>query len=441
MQRLNRWLIAISLFLLPWQAHFLLRAGELNGAWEYGSIRIFAIDCIILVAIALTLIASRGAARRSSNPLYRYGMIIMLAYLAISLPFSLLPSLSAFRFASILVAALYLFILSQSDIPWRTATLSFIAGACWSSLLGIWQFATQTTFASTWLGVASHRPSELGVSVIEALAPDGRIERWLRAYGSLDHPNMLGAVAAISLIFVAWLWISRRRDGRFENIILAVATVSLAGGLIVSFSRAAWIAAAVGLLIIVICRFKQNWKQLGSFFLISAIVAGLFASQYYYLFAPRLGAENRLEEKSSTERITGIKESVAEIMKRPVFGSGLGTYTLARSQSDPDKEAWNYQPVHNVFLLIAAETGIVGLLLILGTIIAFLGFSIRRSPASSRPLIFALAAAIIASALLDHWLWSLHFGIIFSAALFGLAGRLTREEVLTDAKARYTVTT
>ena len=48
--------------------------------------------------------------------------------------------------------------------------------------------------------MAVHKAEELGTSVVETVGADGLGERWLRAYGGLDHPNILGGILAVALL-------------------------------------------------------------------------------------------------------------------------------------------------------------------------------------------------------------------------------------------------
>ena len=68
-------------------------------------------------------------------------------------------------------------------------------------------------------------------------------ERWIRAYGLTAHPNILGGVLAFGLLVIA----SAQGHGRWTRLI-RMATFGLGvAALFLTFSRAAWIAFAVGL--------------------------------------------------------------------------------------------------------------------------------------------------------------------------------------------------
>ena len=75
-----------------------------------------------------------------------------------------------------------------------------------------------------------------------------------------------------------------------------------------------------------------------------------------------------------------------------------------------------------MFLLVWGETGIIGLLFLVCLII----YLFARAP---RPLAFfyldipGAPAALIVLLALDHWPWSLHFGLLFFWFTLGLIKR------------------
>jgi hypothetical protein len=284
---------------------------------------------------------------------YRYMLVAFLVYLLAIIPFSLSPLVSLTKTMYLIVAILLVYVLEREPIPFKSTALAFVLGGVASGLLGIWQFVSQSSFASSWLGLAAHDPSMLGTAVVEAVAADGVVERWLRAYGSLDHPNMFGGFMALALLFAAWLWLKRENDQtKITSIIAILSTVILTAALIVSFSRSAWIAALFGLAIIIGIYYKNNKTkhfEVGALVGSIVLVAVLLFSQYGYLFMSRFNSDARLENISITERQAGLRDSLNIINERPLLGSGAGTYAFALSERIPHKASWFYQPVHNIF--------------------------------------------------------------------------------------------
>ena len=61
----------------------------------------------------------------------------------------------------------------------------------------------------------------------------------------------------------------------------------------------------------------------------------------------------------------GLYLSISEriIADNPIIGVGTGQFIMTTERLFSNLEIWQYQPVHNVFLLIWSEWGIVGLVL------------------------------------------------------------------------------
>ena len=94
------------------------------------------------------------------------------------------------------------------------------------------------------------------------------------------------------------------------------------------------------------------------------------------------------------------------------------------------KQAWAYQPVHNVFLLVWAEIGIVGLLGFLG-LLGYLGWSaLKRFWKEEDYISLPLLLALVIIMMFDHWLWSLHFGVLWFWLILGLIVKQKSPEVI-----------
>ena len=435
LHRLTAYLLYVILFLLPWQTRLIFQAGIINnGGWEYGTYSLYVIDILIILAFATFITLKKEIVICLTKPLYRPILLFFGLFCLCIIPISLAPFLSFYKFIIWLGGIILIYLIAK--LPFRKGVVAFVSGAMLSGLLGIWQFLNQNSFASKWLGLASHDAQELGTSVIEAVAPDGIVERWLRAYGSLDHPNMFGGVMAIALILTSWLWLFRKdAKNKFEGGLLIISIAVLSAGTIASFSRTAWLAAGIGLFVTLIYYFfnkNKHWIDLCAWLAAIGIVTFLFTTQYSYLLTPRISGDTRLEQISINERLDGLESSKTLFYKKPIIGFGIGTYTLALKEINPKKLSWFYQPVHNSLALLVVEIGLAGAVLLLLTILSFLVYIYKCSSSEHRWMIIALSLALGVIAVFDHWLVSLHFGIVFSATLLGLIASGKETKVLTE---------
>ena len=334
-----------------------------------------------------------------------------------------------------------------SGIFWSLA----LAGTL-QALWGIVQFFTQSTFANKWLGVAAHSLTQAGTSVILSGG-----ENWLRAYGGQVHPNVLGGLLVITCLATIWLYFNFKfqisnfksnpndlesRIGKLnilnslflirnsQTLILLLYIIQLAG-LFFTFSRGAWLSLGVSLGIWwwqsrchpgqgsgiqkqtetpcnYFVTFLSGFRLLGRNDIRGLRVVILFtiltfvtlSSIYYPLVQTRIFGGGRLEQQSVEERVGSIKDSQSILARVWWHGVGMGNYTVELQKIQPNLSPRFYQPVHNVFLLIFTELGIVGLILFLCLILFVLK---NRSFAISHLLL----AAALASAAFDHYLWTI----------------------------------
>lgn len=417
-------LLAVFIFLLPWQTRWIYSPGSLNGTyWEYGTASWYATEIVLWLTI-ICFALENFSRKKISHMFSKVHFYLHWKNLVIALGFIFF--LAAFTVHSINIAVSYdyvfhimegvcLFVVLASVVDKRYLLYSFWWSAVLQGVLAIFQFFTQNISANKWLGVAEQTPSTLGSFVVET-----GTERWLRAYGSFGSPNILGGFLAAALILGLILYVQSRP---VQKIYLTFGQSLILVGLIFSFSRGAWLAAvvgwvSVGLFLLLKNKRSKNFHEMGVYGKQSVFFFIIFVSTlilFRPLFLVRFDPSYRLENRSLTERAEQYLEATNVIQKSPFFGVGPGAYTLALYEMDKTRPAYVYQPVHNSFALIVSEWGIVGFFVWL-IVISFLLSQIRLRNPEFLPVIIT----ILISASLDHFWWSLYSGIIVWWAIFGL---------------------
>ncbi|MDD4902422.1 MAG: O-antigen ligase family protein [Patescibacteria group bacterium] len=441
-------------FLLPWQTKLILRQGNLGGGdWEYGTIALYGTDILLIGLLILFLISywqkkssgdNKGAVvepaithpvAAAAPPLPGRGIIIILSgldlFLFLSIFFAPDTILAAYRYVLFLLGLGLFWLIIKAEYSRTKLAIAFFSSLIIQGGLAIGQFLLQNTFAFKWLGLAIHYSSDLGVSVIETLDARGIPERWLRAYGSLDHPNILGGLLAIGLTILVCIYLQSYfeknkitnypgrapwpRAGKLKIInffTFYFLLFTLFAALIFTFSRSAALALAVGLILSVIFYlFKKDrpaLKRLGLIAVMAAVLFGIIFFNYQDLFITRAQDTSRLELKSISERKTYQDDSLGLIKKNWLFGSGIGNYTKALAEKDPQRSWDKLNPVHNVFLLVWSESGIFGLLFFTALLVYLFVGSFRKKII----LNLSILSILVIIMMFDHYLWSLHFGIL-----------------------------
>jgi len=425
----------LLVFILPIQTRWIIKAGELNGGyWEYGTIGLYVTDVLLLALLLVFTINLffKSKIANQKSPIKNYWRVIagLELFVFISIFFAADKVLAVYKYGVFLLGVGLFWLVVSANYNRVKLIFSLLAGILAQAILGIWQFLTQSSFSSKWLGMAAHKAGNLGTSVIETVGTDGVGERWLRAYGGLDHPNMLGGLLMIGVLLAIILFLEtsgrenhsqsskpqRKTQGLFFCYLLFVAC------LFFTFSRGAWLGLTVGFVVILaLLIWKKDFvglKRLTELVLVGGAVIFLLFNLYGGLAKTRLALGARLEKKSYVERVSSMKDAKKIIEDKWLFGAGMGNYTLkVYDNEEKSRPSFYFQPAHNVFLLVWAEIGLFGLSAFLA-LLGFLGWQTVKSKTNFYGL--PVLASLVVIMLVDHWLWSLHFGVLFFWLIAGL---------------------
>jgi O-antigen ligase len=292
--------------------------------------------------------------------------------------------------------------------------------------VGIAQFARQSSVGLWSLGERWLRADGAGLSVIVA---DGR--RWLRAYGLMPHPNILGGYLAMwTLVCIGAALATSPPGRRLERYALWGAIVIGSTGLFCTFSRSAWLGYAIGLGYLIACtparERLRSWLHsprhlfligvllLALIALVIGLAGGVLASRLVHLSEP-------LERASLSERVIDVGLAWTLIRARPWLGVGPGYYEAAlwaaigNSQGDGFP---GFRVVHNTPLLVAAELGIVGVALWLWLLLAPVLLRALRRPWHSEPFLSTgIAAAWLCAFVIGIFDYYLHLPVTWWPAM------------------------
>lgn len=415
--------IYLIVFLLPWQTKLILRSGLNN----FQEISLYVSQLVLLLVFFLFVfykVNTRSLSGKLSNVWYflaGFELFTLFSFFFAS------DKVLAFYGYLVVLAALGMFYLLRAGTSkenYEDSCFSkigilhaFLASMFLQSILGIYQFLSQSSFANKYLGLAVHDPLTLGTAVVETLSG-----RWLRAYGGFDHPNIFGGVLAIALILAAYMLAKKKvinsTKELMSSLFLFVFYFFALFALFFTFSRAAWLAYAIGSLVLLISlALKEDRWVLGRHLAViffSALLLILVVIPYRELACTRVSAEGRLEQKSISERQEYLVDAQEMIKKKWLFGVGLNNYTVTLEKAEPGQPGYAYQPVHNAFLVLWAQAGLISLLCFLG----FLFFLAKKDRQETFSL--AVIGVLVVLMLFDHWLFSLPFGVLFLFFALGL---------------------
>lgn len=411
LERITNYLLWLWVFLIPWQTRWIIVDPVLEGsAWEYGRLSLYGGDILFAILIVITFIQWLKDKRVSKIYFWPFVLLITLvAWTWFSIIWSsdhLVGFYYALRLAQVLMLLGIVIVVKPKA---KLVITSLVGAAALQGGIAIAQFSVQWMPAFKWLGLASQTASELGPGVVETVGG-----RWLRAYGSLPHPNILGGFLCAGLLGAVYLLSVTSKRGRWW---LWLGLAVIAQGLVLSFSRSGWLGLAFGamLLLILALKNKEVFKKIIFLVVLITTIFAINFAIFQDLFFTRLATTGRLEVQSITERETqlGLATQAIELHH---LGLGVGNYTHWLQKIYPKEPGYIYQPVHNQYLLIWAELGLFGIVIF----IIFLGFifkaKIRTDYRDYQAYFLAVLVSFLAIAAFDHYFWTSYSGIL----LFGL---------------------
>jgi hypothetical protein len=193
------------------------------------------------------------------------------------------------------------------------------------------------------------------------------------------HTGGLAVIAALAL--------SLRSQGGERVACLSVAGLGMVAVLTFPYARAASAALLVALMVVLVLSFRRRALALALAAGVALTAAGLVAA--------RPSLRDRFLSSSSAQgsgdRSFLLRSGLAAFQSAPLWGIGAGRFQIRAwaPPGTPDYVRENKGKAHNQFLTIAAETGAIGLLLFVASLLS-LGLRIARGSFST----FGLGALV-----------------------------------------------
>lgn len=305
------------------------------------------------------------------------------------------------------------FLISRNFVDLKILFYIFVGVIGLVSVIGILQYLLQHSIGLNFLGEPVLSPDMLGVAKIDLL--DKQI---IRAYGTFSHPNIFAGYLLLGIFVVIYL-LKISLNQRYVRWIFGFLLAIFAFALISTFSRSAFLALilAVGIYGILF-KFKIKWK-----YILSGIFVAILLIFIFDLF-PVLWTRFVVGDSSAfSERMNLLGISKMMFLDHP-FGVGLGNFTEVMQNFSSEKlMPWNFQPVHNIYLLVLNEMGIYGFaVLIFVFVYSFYGLRKKRN-SKNFPMVLLILFSVFVIGLFDHYFVSLYQGQVLLWMIFGLADR------------------
>lgn len=246
----------------------------------------------------------------------------------------------------------------------------------------------------------------------------GRFGEGGRITSFLGNPNMVAAVAGFTLPFP--LFATRHLPDRRGRWFAFGALVVLCVALLLTFSRGAWLAVVVGLVVSLLVLDRRALLTLIAAIALAWVLTIilprnlLIAEADLPLYFPEGGAPSiidstmdRLDEVYERRdlRMRFIREGIPVVLDNPVLGVGPGRYGGAASAIVPspvyeeyDTSLYGFRTIHNFWLHLFGEVGILGGLVFVAAILLlwlrFVRAALAEADPRRRTILAGTAAAI-----------------------------------------------
>lgn len=275
--------------------------------------------------------------------------IALVAAAAISLPFAEDRTLAAFGLVDaakgvLLFALVGATVTDRKGLRWVVDAL--LAAVLVQEILALTQWATGSSLGLSSLGESSQ---------LMRMTFGG--DTFVRVAATLVHPNQFANFLGLVLPLALALALAGGRGPVARAFYGGVFVLGLLI-FILTFSRTGWFH--IGTSTLVVCAILLAKGRLGVQSRNLGIIAGLLATILVVSFSPAIAA--RLFESNPvlvTGRFDMARVALDMFVSRPLAGVGINNYMEALPLFD--HKGVMPAPVHNVYLLVAAEMGVVGL--------------------------------------------------------------------------------
>lgn len=411
-ESLQKILLALIIVFLPTQAclHFWPNYSYVWGLKiDYLSIKFYLTDALIVALLFFDLFAQRMVCRHIKKIFHKNKkpLLIGLVFVVSNIFLSIAWQVSLYgwiKFIEYFLFGIYLY--NASDV-WKQNRIvkCLVVSLLFTVPIGVYQFINGRTFErfTYFLGERSFSISTPGIALANFFGNE-----FMRAYSIFPHPNVFAGYLVIVWTLVLLLWSNKMV---FVKLFMFFVVFL---GIIISFSK-----TAIFLFFVVSIMYFLKEKlhlQIRKHFFNNTCLPVILAVFSVLLCIPfsKINVENYPENIVNRIRLVDMSGKI--VTTNNIFvGSGLSTYIL--SSKSYVKDISLLQPVHNIYLLIFSEMGLVGLVFsvtILTTVFA-----------KSKNFVFALCLCLVLLiGLVDHYFFTLQQGqILLTVVIVGTLKR------------------
>jgi len=299
---------------------------------------------------------------------------------ALALDYGVKRAFVAYAVASlVLVIILAIRLINTEDFPASLLVLS--AFSLWLCITALWSnnLMAANNFVPHGLGItlawasyfASKRSFNVRLFTYFIIGMALAVEiisfftiRYGRMFFGLMLPNQVATIMSIGMASAFYMALNAKK-GLTNKWLLSLITLLLGYGLLKTASRGAILGLTIALLIYAGYRYKSTFKWIKRHTTV-LLIAGAFL----LLMVP-LGVISKFDRPSTDnfhDRYMYAKAAIELFKERPVFGNGIGSFQVVGLPLQTGVQSLT-KNAHASFLQLLAETGIVGVSLLVGSFV------------------------------------------------------------------------
>ena len=240
---------------------------------------------------------------------------------------------------------------------------------------------------------------------------------YLRPYGTFPHPNVLSFYFISATILTLSFYKKKYQKVLvFLSLVISTFTIFLALGRISVF---VWVFdLAITLFYLTKNRYKfVNKKNSILFFLpLFLLIVFIFQKNIYFL---RLMLVS-FSDESFTQRVWLVNQAINIIKNNFLLGVGINNFYYYLTPYLQSSKIFFIQPVHNIYLLIFSETGLIGLLFFIYFCFKLFKKILYKNK-KIKPYILILLITTFFLGFFDHYLLTIQQGQILFTIVLGIS--------------------
>lgn len=298
----------------------------------------------------------------------------------------------------------------------QVISIMFLVGVVFESLLAVFQYLNQGSLGGVFY-FFGERTFNAATPGIGNASINGQL--FLRPYATFSHPNVLAGFLIIAMLYL-FLFLKNKKI-LLIGVLLGSLTIFL------TLSRTAIFLWTVYAIVLFGTSFVKKYKNgfsnmkflAAGIIILALIIFGLFIFKDSFILQRFF--LTKLSDEPLVQRQQLVNQSFLMIQKNPVFGIGVNNFfnnlTFPKGQTD----LLLVQPVHNIFLLVFSETGLIGFCFFIYLFYKASKKAIVKFAKRENKYILLLIFSVIFLGFFDHYFLTIQQGQILLSIILGTA--------------------